>query len=340
MPIYNCELYVAEAIESILNQTFADFEFLIIDDCSTDNSLKIAQSYTDNRIKITTKDKNTGYTESLNYGIGIAKGKYIARMDGDDISFPERFAKQVSFLDENPNVILCGTLYQIIGNTKVSKHPITHEEIKVTLISACCIAHPTVLIRKIVFDNYKVLYDVTKEPAEDYDLWSRLVFLGEMSNIGEVLLYYRVHSQQTSVVRSEKQGAVSREIRNRMLQKLIPNIEFSFTPLDIDFKLNDPKFKLKELQKTIKKMDCLVKTNREKEVFDVNFFSKLIKEEQNYICKVLSDKFGRYSLNNLFDVMLHFPAFFAIVGIKKTIMFIGRNLFFTTKKQLFNKVAK
>ena len=99
MPVYNCEKYIAMSIESILNQTINDFELLIIDDASTDQTLAIITSYEDTRIKIISKPVNSGYTESLNIGLKIAKGKYIARMDGDDISFTRRFEKQLSFLE-------------------------------------------------------------------------------------------------------------------------------------------------------------------------------------------------------------------------------------------------
>ena len=114
MPVYNCELYVQEAIDSILNQTFIDFELLIIDDCSTDKTVEIINNYADKRIKLTTKPHNTGLTNSLNYGLSIAQGQYIARMDGDDVSVLDRFEKQVKFLDTNPDIILCGTWYQLM----------------------------------------------------------------------------------------------------------------------------------------------------------------------------------------------------------------------------------
>ncbi|PWB18335.1 glycosyltransferase family 2 protein, partial [Flavobacterium sp. HTF] len=225
MPVYNCELYIKETVDSILNQTFTDFEFLIIDDASTDKTVDIIKTYNDSRIKLIVKPVNTGYTNSLNYGLKIAKGEYIARMDGDDISFPERFAKQVSLLDANPEIILCGTLYQIIGTEKVCNHPLNYEEIKVKLISGCYIAHPTVMFRKSVFESYNLQYDTNMEPAEDHELWSRLIFLGKVVNIDEVLLWYRVHIKQTSIISNEKQLKISKEVAINMLQKLIPEID-------------------------------------------------------------------------------------------------------------------
>ena len=118
LPVYNCELYVRTAIESILNQTFTDFEFLIIDDASTDKTLAVLKKIKDSRIQLIEKPVNSGYTNSLNYGLQMAKGKYIARMDGDDISHPERFAKQIVYLEAHPEVVVCGTTYKIVGNDK------------------------------------------------------------------------------------------------------------------------------------------------------------------------------------------------------------------------------
>ena len=114
MPVYNGEIYLAEAIESILNQTFADFEFLIIDDGSTDNTWGILSSYNDNRIRLTRNPKNVGLIESLNNALTLAIGHYIARIDADDISLPKRLEKQKEFLDKNLEIALVGSWVEII----------------------------------------------------------------------------------------------------------------------------------------------------------------------------------------------------------------------------------
>jgi glycosyltransferase involved in cell wall biosynthesis len=123
MPVYNCELYIKEAIYSILNQTFTDYELIIIDDCSTDSTADIIKDYSDSRIIFFEKDSNSGYTNSLNYGLSVAKGEYIARMDGDDISLPTRLEKQVHFLNSNPDIVLCGTSYSIMEQQGVFYMP-------------------------------------------------------------------------------------------------------------------------------------------------------------------------------------------------------------------------
>ena len=113
MPVYNCAEYVAEAIQSILDQTFSNFELIIVDDKSTDETLEVTKIFSDKRIRLIEKPANTGYTESLNLGIELSRGHLIARMDGDDISMPQRFEKQVNFLFENPLVIVCLFLLKI-----------------------------------------------------------------------------------------------------------------------------------------------------------------------------------------------------------------------------------
>jgi glycosyltransferase involved in cell wall biosynthesis len=220
MPVYNCELYIKEAVESVLNQTYADFEFLIIDDASSDETVSILKLYTDARIQLIVKSINSGYTNSLNMGLQLARGKYIARMDGDDISLPERFEKQMAFLETNPDFVLCGSLFKVIGSDVIKKLPEHYEEIKLGLLRGNCIAHPSVMMRKQILDEFSIVYDVSKEPAEDFDLWVRLLSLGKLHNLQEVLLNYRVHTTQVSQQRALTQIQSALESRLQMLKYL------------------------------------------------------------------------------------------------------------------------
>ncbi|OXA92207.1 glycosyltransferase family 2 protein [Flavobacterium hercynium] len=220
MPVYNCDLFIKEAIHSVLNQTFSDFELIIIDDASSDSTVSLVKEIEDSRIKLIEKERNSGYTNSLNYGLEIAKGQYIARMDGDDICFPERFAKQVAFLDQNPDIALCGTLFKVIGRDIIVKVPEKHEDMKMAMLRDCCIGHPTVMIRKSYLDKFSLIYDVHKEPAEDYDLWTRLLKVGKLHNLQEVLLDYRVHDAQVSQKRNDQQIKAANEIKINLLNNL------------------------------------------------------------------------------------------------------------------------
>lgn len=225
MPVYNCELYVREAIESILNQTFTDFELLIIDDASTDATASIVKSYTDSRIQLIQKPVNTGYTNSLNQGLKIAKGEYIARMDGDDSCMPERFSKQVNYLDAHPETVLCATAFKVIGREIYFESPENHDAIKLAFLNGNPICHSSVMMRKETLDNHSIIYDKTKEPAEDYAMWIQLLFLGKLYILPEILVEYRVYANQVSAKRAEEQMKIDIAMRFELLSHLAIDIE-------------------------------------------------------------------------------------------------------------------
>src|ERR1035437_9636183 len=184
MPVYNAEPYLKEAIESVLNQSFRDFELLLIDDASTDKSVEIIKSYHDNRIVLLQKPINSGYNDSLNMAIPFAKGEYIARMDADDLSLDNRFLKQYNYMEQHPDILVLGTMLKVIGADFSNKyHPITYDQVKLFSLMGSPVAHPTVFIRRSVFDTYNLKYDRNFEPAEDYDLWSRILEIGKIENL-------------------------------------------------------------------------------------------------------------------------------------------------------------
>jgi glycosyltransferase involved in cell wall biosynthesis len=196
MPVYNAEKYLEEAIESILNQTYKNFYFLIINDGSIDNSLKIIQNYSkkDSRIKVITRD-NKGLVATLNEGLDAIDTKYIVRMDADDISLPIRLEKQVEFMERHENIVVSGTNIRIFGEgikTYEKKMPTDSLEIKAMLLFECCIMHPTVIIRKNIIDIEKYKYNSEYNAVEDFGLWQLISKKYYLSNINEVLLEYRV----------------------------------------------------------------------------------------------------------------------------------------------------
>ena len=195
MPVYNTkEEWLREAIESILNQTYKDFEFIIIDDGSDVPIEPIVNSYDDDRI-VFVRQNNKGIARSLNYGFKIAKGEYIARMDADDISMPERFEKQVAFLNNNPNVSVLGTWFEYFPEKSIVKHP--QKPKYLDFMKNCCIAHPSIMLRKSDFEQFNLSYDYNYK-CEDYELWSRAVRVLNFENLQDVLLKYRIHSSNAS----------------------------------------------------------------------------------------------------------------------------------------------
>jgi Glycosyl transferase family 2 len=204
MPVYNAQEYVGQAIESILGQTFTDFEFLIFNDGSGDDSRNIIKKYaaSDARAILIDDIQNQGYVARLNAGIAMARGRYIARMDADDISLPERLARQVSFMEANPQVGVCGTWFKLFGQADGEiQHPVEHEDIKLGLLRHNSLGHPTVLARaSLLREN---LYDPGFEPSEDYALWAKLSSITRLHNIPEVLLHYRWHQGNVTQTKAE-----------------------------------------------------------------------------------------------------------------------------------------
>lgn len=204
LPVYNVAPYLKESLDSILNQTIQDFEIIFIDDCSTDNTIEIATSYHDSRIKILSKTENKGLIDSLNIGFKAANGKYIARMDGDDISDLKRFEKHLFILENNPEIKVCGSWLQAFGkDDKIIKHKENHEQILVNMMLHCSMSLGAVMLDRVWAEGE--CFNEEKKHVEDYDFWSRVIWKGKLYNIQEVLYHYRIHENQISSTFNEIQ---------------------------------------------------------------------------------------------------------------------------------------
>lgn len=200
MAVYNGEKYLKEAIESILSQTFSDFEFVIINDGSNDNSENIIKSFNDERIKYFKKE-HSGLIDSLNFGLKNSIGELIVRFDSDDVSLPERLEKQFNFLAVNPESVLVGThaykINEFGENTgEFIYPPVSWKDIKKYSLKHNPFIHPTVMFRKNIIEKVGV-YRKFKH-AEDYELWTRVIYKYSCANLPEKLLKYRVHSEQVT----------------------------------------------------------------------------------------------------------------------------------------------
>lgn len=257
MPVYNASLYLSEAIKSVLEQDYKNFEFIIINDGSTDDSESIILNFKDSRIKYLKNEQNLKLIATLNRGLSIAQGKYIARMDADDISLSSRFRKQVSFLEQNNDYGIVGTNAKIISlENKVISYPLTNNEIKYSLIFFNPFIHSSVLIRKSILDENKLHYDATRLHVEDYDLWIKIMSYSKGYNIEECLVLYRIHENQVSNLFDELQKKNTIEIQidylisigvNRKLSTLIVNLFDSYSNLTLK--------ELFDLIKNIKKIN-------------------------------------------------------------------------------------
>lgn len=222
MPVYNGEQYLKDAIESILTQTFTDFEFLIIDDGSLDRSVEIISSYDDPRINLIHNGKNLGLINTLNKGLKLSRGQYVARMDCDDISLPDRLNRQVAFMDSNPHVGISGTWIRHFGGKSRKSFflPTDHERIKCGLLFHTMLAHPSLMLRKKSLVQNNLYYDPAYKNAEDYELLVRAMKYLTLRNIGEILLLYRIHDNQVGQRYHEGQIASARLIWQIQLKTL------------------------------------------------------------------------------------------------------------------------
>jgi glycosyltransferase involved in cell wall biosynthesis len=199
MAVRDGEQYLEEAMQSVLNQTFHDFECIVINDGSADSTAAILERYRleDPRIRVY-QQLNFGLVAALNRGLGLARGVYIARMDADDVSLPERLALQVAFMKSHPEVGICGTWIETFGadHCDVRRYPTDDATIRSWLLFESVLAHPSVMMRREVLERNCLLYDATVIHAEDYDLWVRAARHTVLANLPEVLLRYRLHPQQ------------------------------------------------------------------------------------------------------------------------------------------------
>lgn len=227
MPVYNTqEDYLREAIESILNQTFNDFELIICDDGSKNNAIEVIHSYQDKRIRLIQNEQNLGLCATRNKLMQEATGEYVAWADSDDISVDTRFEKQVAFLDSNPDISMVGAWYERFPEYFVPQLP---ENVGlVDMLKWCAIAQPVAMYRKKDFETHQLTYSNQKEynGCEDFELWVRLLKKGlKIANIQEVLLKYRWHLNNISHTRSSEIGKKVREIHKNIIQTLSGDLE-------------------------------------------------------------------------------------------------------------------
>ena len=276
MPAYNGEKYLREAIDSILDQTYKNFEFIILNDGSTDNTEEIILSYDDPRIVYVRNEENLQIVKTLNKGIDLAKGKYIARMDADDIAYKDRLKTQVKFMDTNLEVAVCGCLMDSTDNSQlIYKFPFG-EIANFHLLYGPPVAHPTVMIRRSILTLNNLFYDETIKYAEDYDLWSRIAKVAKIDNIPRVLVSYRTHSNQISQSKAIEQHRDANIIRRRELSHIGISVSDKFLAIHVDFFRCKSAHDIEMLELYLEWFRRLVDSNNAKTKFDPDTFRKYL----------------------------------------------------------------
>ncbi len=221
MPTYKGARYLRETIDSVLAQTFRDFELLIINDCSPDNTDEIIASYRDSRIRYVKNKKNLGISGSSNYGFSIAEGKYIARQDHDDISAPSRLEKQFNYLEQHPETGVVGTGFKVFGSKrKTVIYPENDADIKALLLFKMPLAHQTSMMRKEAFLKNNLKYDESYASSNDRKLWIDAMDFMQFHNLQEPLLKYRMYKGMTSVTKRDRVLEEGKRLREILYKKL------------------------------------------------------------------------------------------------------------------------
>jgi glycosyltransferase involved in cell wall biosynthesis len=221
MPVYNGEKYLAEAINSILKQTFPDFEFIIIDDGSTDSSVKIISGFRDQRVLLKQFAVNRGNYPCRNLGMEMARGKYICVMDADDISEPERLRTQYEYMEINRDTGICGSFARNIPSNSLIIFPVDPDQLKVEFLSDNFCSHPTLFLRKEFLDDFNLKYNENYLYSSDFDLCARAFGYFKVQNLPDVLLRYRRHSGQISSTRFIEQTRYADMIRINHLMEVL-----------------------------------------------------------------------------------------------------------------------
>jgi len=288
LSVYNAELYLAESIQSILNQSYRDFELLILNDGSTDRSEQIILSFNDPRIRYFKTESNKGLIFQLNKGILNAKGKYVARMDADDISSAKRFEKQITFLEENPAIKLVGSCAEVIDEKgkatgRIIDVPKTFEAIKAGILFQCPFIHSSVMGSAEVFKKFG--YSDEFPIAEDYFLWSQITKVYRTANLSEVLLHYRTHPQNVS--RETEKLKLKTESLRKLFGKLFTARDFPLSEKQISAHLHLyilPQEGTKNYQLVHDWLWKLQKSNQDEKFGKQKIFDKNLGDAWYYFC--------------------------------------------------------
>jgi len=271
MPVYNCEHYLNEAIQSILHQSYYEFDFVIINDGSTDKSSEVIRSFTDSRIVYLENDRHAGLPYTLNRGLDLINHTYIIRMDADDISLPTRFGSQISFMDAHADVGLSGTWFEEFeaGSIRYCFSD-DYQRLKAQMLYTNPIGHPTVIFRNHLLKKFGLQYDPKFYYCEDYAFWPLCARKFPISNIPEVLLKYRRHNKQisTEFAAQQKEEAIRVQISQiDLLTKLNGQTRNLYKKvLEKQLLTEEEQIKVERL------FSLLIDQNKQSRLYDPSFF--------------------------------------------------------------------
>jgi glycosyltransferase involved in cell wall biosynthesis len=338
LPAYNAATYLKEAIDSILSQTYVDFELLIINDGSKDSTESIILGYDDSRIKYYKHDYNLGLVKTLNEGIELSHGEFIARMDADDISLPKRFEKQVKLFEQKHDVMICGTMNQWFGarNDKLP-FPKDTDGARVGLLFGCFVSHPSVMFRRDFLLKTGLRYLPEFFPAEDYKMWVDCVKIARFYTIQERLVLYRMHSEQIGVTHRPEQIIIANQIKRELFSLLSPQL----SEIDITYFINEFQktpiksiYQFKEQKAWIKKIIKLNQTNKNP-FFNSKYLQKALNDhlKGKTLDFIIDHYFNIYNPLQLLRFYFSSPTLFIKIKIKYHIKLIIKSMLFYKAKR-------
>ncbi len=271
MPTYNTDVqYLKEAVDSILNQTFRDFEFLIIDDGSTNDSPSYLSSLSDPRVKVIRNESNMGITKTLNKGLRLASGKYIARMDSDDVSLPERFEKQFAFMESHPDVFACGANAVNLGDPipATTKKMEDMDSYRVRMLfSHPGPHHPTAFFNHAKLLEHNIMYDEELIYAQDYGIWATISQLGQICILPEVLVLRRVSEGQISRAQRPKQIKCDQMTQKKLLEQLLGKV--TQEEVEMHYHYSTPYYKDAKINSQVNAWyQRILRANKEKRIYN------------------------------------------------------------------------
>lgn len=340
LPCYNAEKHLHEAMMSILNQTYTNLEIIAINDCSSDQTGKILSEIADrdSRVKVYTNEENLKLIRTLNKGVDLCTGEYIARMDADDIALPQRIEKEVKFMEEHKDHDIVSSLFLAFHSdnpTKKTLHhnPLKDEELRAYMLFKSGICHPAAMIRKRVFTELELRFELDYLHVEDYALWSKAIYKTKIANIGEPLLLYRVHSHQVSSLNEHLQIENKKKVFKIHCQQLGLPYTDDFLNIYASVAQCVPyEQSIDYIAKCEKFMLMLLEINKEKSFSDMNYLRNMLSIHWLRLCansqlgfKIFtplrqSSLYIRSQYTNIDMAILYFKCFFKI-GYKKSFIY-------------------
>ena len=326
MPVFNCEPYILEAVNSLLTQTLSDIEVIIVDDCSTDGTIDKIRTITDSRIRLYEKKENSGIAISLNIALELARGKYVARMDGDDVSLPQRLQLQVDYLDAHPEVFVLGGQAIIIPSGQPLIRPVEYDDIQIAMMESNPIVHPTVMMRSTLPDGTRICYKERTEPFEDYLLWAKLTMHVRFYNLPECILMYRRHDGQISQTRKEVQALMRSKVRLELWNKIFGYRFRDMGLFDLYWVKDCCGDVIGSFMTSIRELTSILKEQAPRGISE-----KSVKMVVNTRRKRLIEQFitvpGIYNINNMIRCREFWPLMIKELGVRKFFLFAMKCLF-------------